>query len=136
MQSQNVNTLQQQGILETVKDKVNVAALVEKMHDSQGLILNGFLFVGIGFLCGYLIKRYINAVITLILVLTALFVLQQFEIITVTIHWQMIYESLGIAQIMKLVDDNVAPFVFELAKANVLLVVTWVIGFLVGIKIG
>lgn len=136
MQSQNIDVSQQQGILETMKEKVNLGSLVEKVQDSQGLFVNGLLFGVIGFLCGYLIKRYINAVITLILVSTGLFVLQQFELLTVTIHWTTLYELLGVTQVAKLLDDNIAPFVFELAKANVLLVISWIVGFLMGIKVG
>lgn len=132
----NAETVQQQGILDTVKEKVNLSGLLEKVQDSRGIIMDAIIYGGVGFLFGYLIKRYINAVITAILMTTALFVMQQFNVVTVIIHWEVIYDLCGITQVMKLLGDNIMPFVFEWAKANVFLVVSWLIGFLIGIKVG
>jgi hypothetical protein len=136
MNAGNAESVQQQGIFDTVKEKVNFAGLLDKMQDSRGFIVDAVIYGGVGFLFGYLIKRYINAVITAILMVTALFVMQQFSIVTVTVHWEVIYDLCGITQVMKLLGDNIMPFVFEWAKANVFLVVSWVVGFLVGIKVG
>lgn len=136
MQTNNVDVAEQKAILETVKEKVNLQNFFEKMQDSRGLIFDAAIFGCIGFLIGYLLKRYINAVITMIMMSTALFVMQQFSLLTITIHWAMLYELLGITQVINLVGDNLSLFIFEWAKANVFLVTSSLIGFLIGIKVG
>lgn len=136
MQANNMEIVEQQGILDSVKEKVNLQTFFEKVQDSRALILDIAIYGGIGFLIGYLLKRYINAVITMIMMSTLLFVLQQFNLIVITINWEIIYELLGVTQLMHLMGENVHLFVFEWAKANVFLVISWLIGLLIGIKLG
>ncbi|RTL06665.1 hypothetical protein EKK58_05035 [Candidatus Dependentiae bacterium] len=136
MQINNVEAIEQQSILDSVKEKVSLQNFFEKVQDSRALILDIAIYGGIGFLIGYLLKRYINAVITMIMMSTMLFVLQQFSLITITIHWEIIYEILGITQLMHLIGESVHLFIFEWAKANVFLVISWMVGLLVGIKLG
>ncbi|HTM05843.1 MAG TPA: hypothetical protein VL201_01240 [Patescibacteria group bacterium] len=136
MQGGNVEVAEQKAILETVKEKVNLQTFFEKVQDSRGIILDIAIFGCVGFLSGYLLKRYINAVITMIITGVILFMMQQFSLLTITIHWEILYELLGITQVINLVGDNLGLFIFEWAKANVFLVTSSLIGFLIGIKIG
>lgn len=136
MQVNNTEVIEQQSILESVREKVNLQSFFEKVQDSHALLLDLAIYGGIGFLVGYLFKRYINAVITIIMFSTVLFVLQQFSLIAITIHWEILYELLGLTQLMHLVGDSLHLFFFEWAKANVFLVISWLIGLLIGIKVG
>jgi uncharacterized membrane protein (Fun14 family) len=136
MQTNNIDIPEQKAILETVKEKVNLQAFFEKVQNSRGLIFDIAIFGCIGFLTGYLLKRYINAVITVIITSAILFLMQQFSLLTITIHWDTLYELFGITQLINLVGDNLSLFIFEWAKANVFLVTSSLVGFLIGIKIG
>ena len=136
MHVNNVDVVEQQTILDSVKEKVNLQTVFERVQDYRKLLLDIAIFGAIGFLIGYLLKRYVNVVITTIIMTTVLFMMQQFNLLTITIHWNTIYELLGITQVVTLVGDNITLFIFEWAKANIFLVISWLIGLLVGIKVG
>ena len=127
---------QQQGLLETVKEKVNINQIVDKVHESRNIIVDIALYGGIGFLIGYLLKRYSNAVIVVILMTTALIIMQQFDILTMVIHWEKINELLGLPVASKLITDNFPALAMEWARTNVPIVVSMLVGFLVGIRVG
>jgi hypothetical protein len=129
-------TGQQAGIMETVKEKMNMGQLVDKISESRNLIFDVVLYGSIGLLTGYLLKRYSGAVIVIILMTSALMIMQQFELIVLAVNWDKINEILGLAQANKLLADNMVPLAIEWAKANMLVVVSMLIGFLVGIKVG
>src|SRR5437762_7932686 len=114
----------QPSIIETVKEKVNVGQLVDKISESRNLIFDVLLYGSIGLLTGYLLKRYSGAVIVIVLMTSALMIMQQFELIAITINWDKINEMLGLAQANKLLSDNMMPLAIEWAKANMLVVVS------------
>ena len=128
-------TAAQPGILDTVKEKVHFSDLVEKINDSRSIIMDMALYGGIGFLSGYLLKKYSNAVIIIILMTTALVVLQQFEFITVIINWPKIHSMLGLQENAKIIIDNFGLFFVDWVKSNMPIVVVTLIGFLLGIKV-
>jgi uncharacterized membrane protein (Fun14 family) len=125
----------QPSILETVKEKVNANQLFEKISESRGLIMDIFLYGGIGFLTGYFLKRYSNIVIIGILMGTGLVFLQQFDFINITVHWDTVYTTLGLSPAVKVLSDNFFILATEWCRANMHIVVAWVIGFLTGLKI-
>jgi uncharacterized membrane protein (Fun14 family) len=128
-------TVVQPGILESVKEKVNSNQIIEKISESRGLIMDVLLYGGIGFLTGYFLKRYSNVVIIGILMGTGLMFLQQLDFINITIHWDIIHTNLGLSPAVKVLSDNFFILATEWCRANMHVVVAWVIGFLTGLKI-
>lgn len=125
----------QPGILETVKEKVNANQIFDKISESRGLIMDIFLYGGIGFLTGYFLKRYSNVVIIAVLMGTGLVFLQHLDWIHITIHWDTIYQTLGLSPAVKVLSDNFFILATEWCRANMHIVVAWIIGFLSGLKI-
>jgi uncharacterized membrane protein (Fun14 family) len=125
----------QTGLLETVKEKVNLNQFVEKVSESRGLIMDALLYGGVGFLTGYFLKRYSNVVIILVLLISCLAALQQFELIAITVYWEKIHAMLGLSPAAKVLADNFLVLATEWAKANMHIVVSSIIGFLCGLKI-
>lgn len=134
MNSETTNAVQP-GILESVKERVNASQIFEKISESQGLIMDVLLYGGIGFLTGYFLKRYSNIVIIAILLATGLVFLQQLDFINITIHWDKIHTTLGLSPAVKVLSDNFFILATEWSRANMHIVVSWVIGFLSGLKI-
>jgi uncharacterized membrane protein (Fun14 family) len=134
MNSETTNAVQP-GILESVKERVNASQIFEKISESQGLIMDVLLYGGIGFLTGYFLKRYSNIVIIAILLGTGLVFLQQLDFINITIHWDTIHTTLGLSPAVKVLSDNFFILATEWSRANMHIVVSWVIGFLSGLKI-
>lgn len=134
----NINEVevQQNGFLDTLKTRVNFDQIVVKAQESRGLLIDIALYGSIGLLTGYLIKRYSSAVLMLVLMVTGLIVMQQFELISIAINWTKINEVLGLQPTVVIVSDNMPMIAWEWAKVNMAIVVSCIVGFLLGLKIG
>lgn len=126
---------EQVNVLHTAKERMNIKDLVNKLYESKDLIIEIGLYGSIGFFAGYLLKRYSGIVVLLILFIASLVALNQIELISVTINWNSVYEFFGI-QSSFVATDNVASFVWEWMRVNVVIVVSAIIGFLIGLRIG
>src|SRR5438477_4305241 len=129
MNNQEVATTVQTGLLETVKDKVNVSQFIEKVSESRAVIFDAVLYGGIGFLVGYFLKKYSSVVIILILIISGLLVLQQIELISITVYWEKIHTMLGLSSAAKMIADNFLVLATEWAKANIHIVISAIVGF-------
>lgn len=136
--SMNTNdvAVQGTGFLDTFKQKVNFDDLVVKVQESRGMLMDIALYGGIGLLSGYLIKRYSSVVIMLVFVIAGLAVLQQFDFLVIAINWPKINELLGLQPTVVIMSDNMPMIAWEWAKSNTTIVVSGIVGFLIGLKIG
>ena len=91
------------------------------------------MYLGFGFLIGYALKRFSAFVLVIVLTLLALFLLHQFEIINLSLNIDKLREFLGIQQTT---DANIFCAYWTWAKANVILLLSFFIGFLIGIRLG
>ena len=126
---------EQEGVLQTAKEHMNFKDIANKLYESKDMIIEVGLYALIGFFTGYLIKRYSNVIALLILFIAALVALNQIELVSVTINWASIYEFFGV-QPSIIATDNVFGFIWEWMQANIIIVVSAVIGFLIGLRIG
>jgi len=115
-------------------------AMVKKLHldkvniSSNRLIEIG-MYLGIGFVTGFLLRRCAAYVFIAILTLVGLFMLHQFGVITVTVDPVKMQELFGIKQTVTL-DTNIMMVWWEWIKLNMALVLSFFIGLLIGLKIG
>ena len=79
------------GIVDTLKEKFDVHAVVNKVKDSKEKLLEAGLYAGIGFISGFLLKKYSTYVGVCILLLIGLGVLQQLEVISITVNWDKVF---------------------------------------------
>ena len=115
-----------------LKDSINMHALKEKF--SKQKIAEIALYLGVGFLCGFLIKRYAHLIIFVILIAIGGFVLQQMGIITFTINWIKIQDMFGIVQTGEQSDWLAAYWTW--ITLNWAIVASFIIGLLMGLKLG
>lgn len=121
--------------LQSVKEKLNVDAVVNQIKDSKDTIIEVGLYAIIGFFAGYLIKRYSSFLAMMVLFIGGLIVLAKLDIIAITINWTYIYQQLGMQPYL-LSTDTLVTFSWEWARNNSLLVASAVIGFLFGLRMG
>jgi len=121
--------------LQTVKSRVNIKDLLNQVYESKDLLLEIGMWACIGFFAGYLLKRYSGIIALLILFVAALAALNQIELITITINWHSIYEFFGVQPALA-TTDNLTTFVWDWTRSNIILVISAVVGFLVGLRIG
>lgn len=124
---------QEQGIFGTIKATLNPDALMEKLRMYRGRLLEIVVYGGIGFLCGYFLKRYSTFFILVILFVTLLIFLQQFNFIQFFINWDKVSSFIGLQPAVP--DQTIVGQTWNWMKANGVISVSFIVGFLLGLKL-
>jgi len=117
---------------EKIKQAMNPKELMEKLQASKGTILDIILYLGIGFITSYLLKKYGQYALFFII---GLFVLAQLNILNVMVNWDNIQQFLGLHQTVA-IEGNVFTIFWEWVKLNVVVVLSFCVGFVLGLKVG
>jgi uncharacterized membrane protein (Fun14 family) len=123
------NQAVQSGWADTLRERSKY--IMGKLHDSRAIILDILLYGGIGFLSGFLLRKYANYVAFLVLIVVGVIVMQQYNII----NWTYINDLFGFQHAPAMNGDSFVAF-WEWCKANAVIVVSWIIGLLIGLKVG
>jgi uncharacterized membrane protein (Fun14 family) len=91
------------------------------------------MYLGLGLLIGYALKRFSGAFITIVLTLLGLFLLHQFQIINLSFNVDTLRECFGLVSTQ---DSTLLYAYWNWVKAHVILVLSFFIGFLIGIRLG
>lgn len=127
-------TNQSQGFLNTVKEKVPVESLIEKFNDSRSLLLDIGLYGGIGLLTGFFMRKYSTLVMFGVLMVIGLYALEHLKFIM--INWDVVYATFGVQSSSMITSDHFIQFFVEWIKSNVAAATSFVVGFLLGLKVG
>lgn len=122
-------------LVSTVKNNFSVDGIINYIVQSKDVILEMGLYGLLGFAVGYLLKRYSGFIVTLALVIVVLVVLNQFNLVTIFLNWNKLYEYLGIQPAL-VSTDNLIAIGAEWARTNVIVVASAAIGFLIGLRAG
>lgn len=144
MVSQGFDTMAEQvsekasGIFATAKDSFKDTSnmIVEKFKDYKGNILEIAIYAGIGFLVGFLFKKYLKYILLLILFVVSLVILEQFDLLHTNINWAKIQELFNMQQPAEVFNSQVLSSYIAWAKANFVVVFSASVGFLLGLKLG
>lgn len=120
-----------EGWFETITKKLHL----DKLNISTNRLIEIGMYLGVGFLTGFLLKRCAGYVFVAVLTLVGLFVLHQFGVITITVDPVKMQELFGIKQVVTL-DTNVLKSYLELIQLNLALVLSFSIGLLIGLRLG
>ena len=126
--------VQTASFLERMKHYLNPKNMMETISTSKDKIVEMGMYLGIGFLAGFLLKKYSKYIIILLLCVAALVVLQQFEILTVVFNTTKIQEVFGIKT--STMDADLFSVYWHWIKLNFSIVLSFSIGFLLGLKVG
>jgi uncharacterized membrane protein (Fun14 family) len=113
--------------------KIKSSLHLDNFQFSSNKLIEIGMYLGFGFLIGYILKRFSSFVLIIVLTLLALFLLHQFEIINLSLNIDKLREFLGIQQAA---DSNILCAYWTWAKTNIILVLSFFIGFLIGIRLG
>ena len=131
----NNEVARQVGWLDRIKETLNLKDIMDKFELSKNTLIELGLYCGIGFLSGFLLKKYGSYVFIVVLMIVGLIVLQQFDIVTITVNWNKVQEVFGIQPTTTL-DTNVLTVYWEWVKLNFAIVLSFSVGFLIGLKVG
>jgi uncharacterized membrane protein (Fun14 family) len=122
------------GIKGTVKDILH--KISSKIQAYKGNLLELVIYLGIGFVVGFLLKKYFKYVLLLILFIVSLVILEQFSVIRVSVNWVKIQELLNFQQTETPLNVQVSSYYVAWVKENFIVVLSASVGFLVGLKLG
>jgi hypothetical protein len=121
------------GWFERLKNSFQFDTIAQKLNLSKHKLLDMALFLGVGFLCGFLWKRYANYFIAILLCIAALIILNQLDVINVNINWAKIQECCGVEPARS--DADIIGMIWDWSKSNILIIFSFVIGFCFGAKV-
>lgn len=124
------------GILETLKNRLDVDGVVQKAKLSKDKIYEGALYGGIGLICGYLVKRYSAYVVMAVVALIGVWILQQYDVLQVAVNWDKVYDYFGIQAAQNVTADTVIGMAWEWMKLNMVISISFLVGFFVGLRLG
>ncbi len=122
------------GVLDTVTTKVKAYPWLEKMRESKGMLIDIGIYAGVGFLFGFLFKKYSKYLIALLVFVAALFALQQYDVITINVNAAKMNELFGLQPAAA--GDTTLAILWEWIKANIVISISLSIGFLFGMRFG
>jgi len=123
------------GLLEKVKETLSPEKLTEKFGLNRSKLFDMGVYLVVGFLAGFLLKKYGKYFFILALFIVFLIGLQQYNVLTITINWDRAYELFGI-QTTQLAGVNIFTIYWEWIKLNFAVVLSFSVGFLIGLKVG
>jgi uncharacterized membrane protein (Fun14 family) len=123
---------QQAGLMDTMKEYLNPSKWMASL-DKQKMIEMGVYF-GVGVLLGFLMKKYANFLIAAAITVAAVVALHYVGFLDITVHMDRVEAWFGIT--MPSLQGDLSFHLMEWVKSHVNLVVSFVIGFLIGLKVG
>ena len=132
-QTEMEHTMSNTSIIEQIKEAPEKIAKKFELTKEKSLQLA--IYLGVGFLVGFLLKRYSRIVVTVVIVLLALLTLEYFQLIDLTVHWSKVRALIGM-QPLPAFNGTFFTAMWESAKDNLAQVMSFSIGFLVGLKLG
>ena len=124
------------GVLDTLKERIDMQGIVQKAKLSKDKIYEAGLYGAIGLICGYLVKRYSAYVVMAVLALLGLWVLQQYGIVQIMVNWDKVYEYFGIQVAQDVTADTVIGMIWEWVKVNMVISISYLVGFFIGLRLG
>jgi len=124
------------GWFDTVKEKLNLDGISQKLNLSRDRLVEMGIYLLIGFLAGFLFKKYARALLVVVLSLIGLVILHQLGFITISVNWDKIQ---GLQPVVVPAGADAAGMwsvYWEWIKTNFAVVLSFSVGFFVGLKVG
>ena len=123
------------GLGSIFKEKIEsfITMIRSQSHEAA---INLILFGGIGFLSGFVCKKYASYVVVGLALVLGVFLLQQQGVLDVSINWDRVGNLFGIQQVHMTSGDDFFSMALEAIRLNAALSLSFVIGFLIGCKLG
>lgn len=114
-------------------EKVKSMLHLDKIQLSTQKLVEIGIFFGVGLVFGYLIKRFSLVLLFVIVTIIVLLLLHQFEFISLSVNADKIKELIGLRQP---IDGNLVSAMWIWTKEHIFQLLSFAIGFLIGIRLG
>lgn len=122
-------------IIDRIKDWFAHLNILPRLYEHKQLFIELGIYLSGGFVLGLIIKRYLKYILLLVLFIVTLVILEQFNLISVSVEWSKIQELLNIKQGLSF-DEGMFNTYIAWIKANVWIVLAASVGFLAGLRLG
>lgn len=129
-----VQPVQQLSFIESVKNALQPENIAHKLGIDKNTLIDIGIYGAIGFIIGFLLKKYSEYFIACALFIVGLVVLQQCGYLSIDFNTAKIHEMFGLQSVM--ITDGYGMLLVEWTKSNVPAAASLVVGFLIGVKIG
>jgi len=128
----NTNGVAAQGFLTKVQDWIN--SLFAKLQINKQTLMEIGLYLGLGFIVGFLLRKFSTYVFMVVLFIIGLYVAQYYNLVDLAINWKQVQATFGIKSTS--LDASMMSVYWEWFKLNFVIVISFAVGFLFGIKLG
>lgn len=131
----NESQISQTSLVDSLKSAIQPENIANKLGIDKNTLIDIGIYGAIGFIIGFLLKKYSEYFIALVLILFGVAVLQHFDYVSVSFNMQKIHEILGLQPGVAF-NDGYSALAYEWIKSNVGAVASFVVSFLIGLKVG
>jgi uncharacterized membrane protein (Fun14 family) len=124
------------GFIDSLKNAMHPDAIAQKMGMDKNMLIDVSLYGAIGFIVGFLLKKYSEYFISMALLIIGIIVLQHLDYISFSINMPKVYELLGMQPVVVTDSYGYGRLLWESIKSNVAGSTSLLVGFLIGLKVG
>lgn len=126
--------IEKTGVLEKMKSWFKWDAIHQKLNLSKDTFIEIGLYLGAGFLAGFLLKKYAHIIFLLTFFVVGIVILQQYDVLSLSINWDKAESVLGIHRTT--ISTSTLHMIWDWMKLNLFIVISFVVGFMFGFKLG
>ena len=125
--------IQQHSLIDSFKNAVQPETIANKLGIDKNTLIDIGLYGAMGFIFGFLLKKYSEYFIACALFIVGIVVLQQFGYVSIDVNTAKIHEMLGL-HAAAITNEGYGSLVLTWMKSNVPAAASLVVGFLIGLK--
>lgn len=129
------STMSQAGFLDTAKEKLSPQALMDKISNNKDLLMLMGLYVLAGFVAGFVLKKCNKFIFFIALAVGVVLFLQYQGYLSVIVNWDQVQKVVGIEPVA-VPGENMISVYWQWIKDHISLVVSFSVGFALGLRIG
>lgn len=122
------------GLIDSLKNAMQPDVIAHKIGMDKNMLIDITLYGAIGFIAGFLLKKYSEYFISMALLIVGIVVLQHFDYISFSINVPKIHQLFGLQQVV--VVDGYGRLLWESIRSNIAGSSSLMVGFLIGLKVG
>lgn len=121
-------------LINEAAEAVNPSGWLQKIKDNKDVLIEIGIYAGLGFLCGFLFRRFGTYFIAFLVAIGVLLLMQQVDLVNFSVNWDKIQSFFGI-QPLPTPDTSWVSHLWEWVKMNVRPVASFSVGFLIGFNV-
>lgn len=131
-------TVAQPGLLDTAAKKLGLDGFMQKLNISKPMLIEIGLYLGLGFVVGFLLKRFSKLFLVLVLTLLFLWFLQHMGIMLFVVNWQRVQELVLGQPSLSIMSSqpDLGSMAWNWVTTHVAAVISFSVGFFAGIRLG